>query len=151
MNRHKVFVSLGVALLIIVIFTFNVLSKESWLFSDGISIHIVIDNQTNKQIGPFDISDHQGAIPLHIEPIEPMSVMDVYYTRPITWGENAIAMTDSNGKAYSIVPYFENEQRGRVDIRVECVTPDGLSGRKRDLVSWYFSFEWYSWETSVCD
>jgi len=29
-------------------------------------------------------------------------------------------------------------QKGGVDIRVECVTPDGLSGKKRDLVSWYF-------------
>jgi hypothetical protein len=28
-------------------------------------------------------------------------------------------------------------QKGGVDIRVECVTPDGFSGKKRDLVSWY--------------
>ena len=34
-----------------------------------------------------------------------------------------------------------------MDIRFQCGTPDGLSGKKRDLVSWYFSFDWHSWES----
>ena len=38
-----------------------------------------------------------------------------------------------------------------MDIRVECVTPDGLSDKKKDLVSWYFSFDWHSWGESVCE
>jgi len=53
------------------------------------------------------------------------------------------------------VPAYLSGRRGRqkggVDIRVECVTPDGLSGKKRDLVSWYFSFDWHSWGESVCE
>ena len=36
-----------------------------------------------------------------------------------------------------------------MDIRVECVTSEGLSGKKRDFVSWYFSFDWHSWGESV--
>jgi len=44
------------------------------------------------------------------------------------------------------------EASGRgMDIRFECVTPDGLSGKKRDLVSRYFSFDWHSWGESVCE
>jgi len=96
------------------------------------------------------ISEHQDSAPLHVNKIEPFSVVDVYYKKSESWGENAIVMTDDDGKNYAVIPYFESDQKGRVNIRVECVNPDGLSGKKRDLTSWYFSFEWNSWGRSDC-
>jgi len=141
----------GIMLLIAVIFVAGVLWNDAWLSPERVAVHIVIDNRTNKHIGPFVISENQDSEPLHIAQIEPLSVVDVYYKKSESWGESAITMTDSDGKTYAVVPYFENQQKGRVDIRVECATPDGLSGKKRDLVSWYFSFNWYSWGTSACE
>ena len=150
MNRRKLVIALGIVLLTTIIIVVSVLSNEAWLSSENIAIHIVIDNQTNQQIGPFVISEHLDSEPLHIGQIDPFSVADVYYKKAESWGENAIVMTDGNGKNYAVVPYFENDQKGRVDIRVECTVPDGLSGKKRDLTSWYFSFEWRSWGTPKC-
>ena len=139
------------ALLTTLLIIASVLSKEAWLSSENIAIHIVIDNRTDQQIGPFVISEHQDSAPLHINQIEAFSVADVYYKKSASWGENAIIMTDTGGKNYAVIPYFENDQKGRVDIHVECVTPEGLSGKKRDLTSSYFSFEWNSWGTPVCE
>jgi hypothetical protein len=151
LNRSRLIIAFGIILLMAVIFAAGVLWNEPWLSSKHVAIHLVIDNRSDKQIGPFVISEDQDSEPLHIKQIEPFSVVDVYYTKSESWGENAITMTDNNGKNYSVVPYFENQQRGRVDIRVECVTADGLSGKKRDLVYRYFSFEWYSWGASTCE
>ena len=150
-NRRKVIAALGVVLLITIIFTANLLPNETWFSSEAIAIHIVIDNRTNKQIGPFLISEYRDSAPLQTNQIEPWSKMDVYYVKSKSGGENAITMTDSNGSVYPVVPYFEQDQKGRVDIRVECVTPDGLSGKTRKLVSWYFSLEWRSWGTATCE
>jgi hypothetical protein len=151
LNRRKLIIAFGITLLLIAaIFEVNALSNQPWLPSEGISIHIVIDNRTNKQIGPFVISQYRDSEPLQVKQIEPWSVVDVYYITPNHGGENAITMKDSNGVVYSIIPYFEQGQRGRVDIRVECVGLDGLSGKKRELVTWYFSFEWRSWGASAC-
>ena len=149
LNRRRLVTAAGIVLLTAMIV--SALLNDAWLASEKIAVHIVIDNRTNQQIGPFVISEHQGLASLQINQIEPFSVADVYYKKSESWGENAIVMTDSYGKNYAVIPYFENDQKGRVDIRVECVTPDGLSGKKRDLTSWYFSFEWYSWGTSVCE
>jgi hypothetical protein len=149
LNRRRLVTAAGIVLLTAMIV--SALLNDAWLASEKIAVHIVIDNRTNQQIGPFVISEHQGLASLQINQIEPFSVADVYYKKSESWGENAIVMTDSYGKNYAVIPYFENHQKGRVDIRVECVTPDGLSGKKRDLTSWYFSFEWYSWGTSVCE
>jgi len=125
-------------------------SKAGQFAPENIAVHIVINNRTNQVIGPFEISEHLDSIPLHVNQIEPFSVSDVYYIKSESWGENAIVMTDGNGKKYQVIPYFENNQKGRVDIRIECVTPEGLSGKIRKLTSWYFSFEWNSWGTSTC-
>ena len=149
LNRRRLVTAAGIVLLTAMIV--SALLNDAWLASEKIAVHIVIDNRTNQQIGPFVISEHQGLGSLRINQIEPFSVADVYYKKSESWGENAIVMTDSYGKNYAVIPYFENDQKGRVDIRVECATPDGLSGHKRDLTSWYFSFEWYSWGTSVCE
>jgi hypothetical protein len=150
LNRRKLVIVVGIALLTTIIISF--LSNEAWLSSENIAILIVIDNRTNQQIGPFVISEHQDSTPLHINQIEPFSVADVYYKKSESRGENAIVMTDGHGRNYAVIPYFENDQKGRVDIRVECVTPDGgLSGKKRELTLWYFSFEWASWGTSACE
>ena len=151
LNGRRLIHASGIVVLIAVIFVAGVLWKEAWLSPERVAIHIVIDNRTNNHIGPFVIAEDQDSEPLHINQIEPLSVVDVYYKKSESWGENAITMTDSHGKTYSVIPYFESHQKGRVDIRVECVTADGLSGKKRDLVSWYFSFEWYSWGTSICE
>jgi hypothetical protein len=151
LNRRRLIIALAIILLIAVVFIGSVLWNETWLSPEGIAVHIVIDNRTNEPIGPFVVSEDQDSASLQIDQVEPVSAVDVYYKKSESWGENAITMTDSSGKTYAVVPYFENQQKGRVDIRVECVTPDGLSGKKRDLVSWYFSFEWYSWGTSACE
>lgn len=149
-DRRKIITAFGIILVLGAVVITSVWLNKSWLPSEGISIRIVIDNRTNKQIGPFVISEHGGSAPLRIETIQPSSAVNVYYQRPMYWGENAITMRDDNDNEYAIVPYFEGSQSGRVDIRVECATPDGLSGKIRQLVSWYFSFEWRSWGTSVC-
>ena len=151
MNRRKLIIDFGIILLIAIIFLASVLWNETWLSPERVAIHVVIDNRTDKQIGPLVISADQDSAPLRVNQIEPFSIVDIYYKKSESWGENAIKITDSNGKNYSVVPYFENQQKGRVDIRVECVNSDGLSGKKRDLVSWYFSFEWHSWGTSACE
>ena len=149
LNRRRLIIVFGTVLLTAILI-FSTLSNDAWFASENIAIHIVIDNRTNQQIGPFVISEHLDSPPLHVNQIEPFSVSDVYYRKSESWGENAIVMTDGNGKNYEIIPYFENTQKGRVDIRVECVSPDGLSGKIRQLTSWYFSFEWKSWGTSAC-
>jgi len=151
LHRRRLIIALGIILLMVVIFVASVLWNETWLSPEGIAVHLVIDNRTNEKIGPFVIVEDQDSAPLHIDQVEPLSVVDVYYKKSESWGENAITMTDSNGRDYSVIPYFENQQKGRVDIRVECVNSDGLSGKKRDLVSWYFSFEWHSWGMSACE
>ena len=151
LNRRKWTTAFGSILVIAVVFVARVLSSGTWLSSEHIAIHLVIDNRTDKQIGPFVISEAQDSEPLHINLIGPFSVVDVYYKKLESWGENVITMTDSHGKDYYVVDYFEHQQRGRVDIRVECITADGLSGKKRDLVYDYFSFDWYSWGTSTCE
>ena len=150
-NRRRSIITLGVILLTAIVFVVSVLWNETWLSPEDVAVHIVIDNRTNERIGPFVISEDQDSAPLHIDEVEPWSAVDVYYRKSESWGENAITMTDSNGKIYSVVPYFENQQRGRVDLRIDCVTSEGVSGKKRDLVSWYFSFEWHSWGTSACE
>jgi hypothetical protein len=70
---------------------------------------------------------------------------------PMYWGENGITMSDDKGNEYAVVPYFEGGQSGRVNIQVECASPNGLSGKIRNFTSWYFSLEWHSWGTSVCE
>ena len=150
-NRRRLIITLGVILLTAIVFVVSVLWNETWLSPEDVAVHIVIDNRTNERIGPFVISEDQDSAPLHIDEVEPRSAVDVYYRKSESRGENAITMTDSNDKIYSVVPYFENQQRGRVDVRIDCVTSEGLSGKKRDLVSWYFSFEWHAWGTSACE
>jgi hypothetical protein len=150
LNRRRWIIAFGIILLIAIV-VLSVLSNEAWLSSENIALHIVVDNRTNQPIGPFVISEHQDSTPLHINPIEPLSTADVYYKKSESWGENAIVMTDSIGQNYAVIPYFENDQKGRVDIRVECIAPEGLSGRIRNLTSWYFSFEWKAWGTSGCE
>ena len=48
---------------------------------------------------------------------------------------------------FALVPAYLSGRRGgrkgAVDNRVECVTPDSFFGKKRDLVSWYFPFDWH--------
>jgi len=95
LNRHKVIIAFRIALLITIIFIVRVLWNETWLSSERVAIHIVIDNRTNQQIGPFAISEYQDSAPLHINQIEPFSVVDVYYKKSESWGENSIKMTDS--------------------------------------------------------
>ena len=151
LNRKKMIIAFGVIALIIVISLASVLKNETWLSHNRLAIHIVIDNRTNQRIGPFTISDDQESEQLRIDSIEPFSAKDIYFEKPETWGENAISMIDSNGNIYPIVPYFETQQKGRVDIRVECITPNGLSGMKRNLLSDYFSFDWNSWGVTVCE
>jgi len=150
LNRYKWTIFFGIVTVIITALAVNILSHETWLAPEDISIHIVIDNQTNQPIGPFIVSEYQDTEPLHVNQIEPFSKVDVYYKKTKSGGENEITMIDGNKKGYIVVPYFEQDQRGRVDIHVECANPDGLSGRIRYLVSWYFSFVWHSWGMSVC-
>jgi len=97
-------------------------------------IHFVIDNRTDKKIGPLVISDANGFASMRTNQIEPFTTIDLYYENS-AFGENAIIVTDSNGINYRIIGYFESPQRGRVDIHIECVTPEGLSGTIRTLVS----------------
>ena len=115
-----------------------------------ISIHIVIDNSTDEPIGPFVVTQRDDSAPLTIETIRPDSIFDVHYQTPVLWGENAITMRDKSENHYIVIGYFEGSQTGQVDIRVECITPDGLSGKKRDRVSWYHSYKWEPWGESVC-
>jgi hypothetical protein len=150
LNRRKLGTVLGIVLLTAVIIV-SVLLNEAWLSSENIALHIVVDNRTNQQIGPFVISEHQEFAPVQMNQIAPFSKADVYYKRSVSWGENAIVMTDSNSQSYAVIPYFENDQKGRVDIRVECVASDGLSGKIRNLTSSYFSLEWNAWGKSVCE
>ncbi len=149
LNRRSLIAAFGIVLLTAIII-FSILSNDAWLAPENIAVHIVINNRTNQTIGPFEISEHLDTHPLRVNQIEPFSVADVYYIKSESWGENAIVLRDSTGKNYEVIPYFENDQKGRVDIRVECVTPDGLSGKIRQLTSWYFSFEWASWGTFAC-
>jgi hypothetical protein len=151
LNRRKLIIVSSILLLVVVIVFTNILWDETWLSPEPVAIHVVINNRTDKQIGPFVISDHQNSTPMHIDKIAPSSAADVYYKKSEAGGENAIKMTDSIGKNYLVVPYFENQQKGRVDIRVECVGSDGLAGKKRDLISWYFSFEWRAWGAAKCE
>jgi len=154
LNRCKVIIAISITLLIFAIFMTSVLSKEHWLFapaSKNIAIHIVIDNRTDQPIGPFVIADSHASAPVPINKIESFSLADVDYEISIASGENGVIMIDSNGKRYSINSYFENGLKGRVDIRVECATSDGLSGKRRELTSGYSSFQWESWGTVVCE
>ena len=151
-NRYKVIIAIGITLLMATIFIANVLANETWLSSERVAVHVVMDNRINKQIGPLFISGNQDSEPLRINQIEPFSVIDVYYIKQESWGENEVTMTDSNGEIYPVIPYFETQQKGRVDIRIECITPGGLlSGKIRMLLSWYFSFEWRSWGALACE
>ncbi len=153
-KRHKAIVILSIITLTVFFTAKYILSNEFWLSktaSDGIAIHIVIDNRTNKQIGPFDISDSTTSTTIHIDQVEPLSVVDVDFETPVTWGENAIIMTDSEGRDYAVVGYFEHNIRGRVDIRVECATSEGLSGAQWSLLSYYFSMQWQPWGTTTCE
>lgn len=151
LNRKIILIVVGIVCLVSDIVLFSILSKDAWLSPEKIAIHIVIDNRTGQQIGPFEISDVQDTAPLQISPIGAYSVADVYYKNAEAGGENEIIMTDSRGNQYYIVSYFEQGQKGRVDLRVECVRPDGgLAGKKRDLTSGYFSFEWAEWGASTC-
>lgn len=150
-NRKIILIVVVIVCLLSDVVLFAILSRDAWLSPEKIAVHIVIDNRTNQQIGPFEISDSQDVVPLLISPIGANAVADVYYKNAEAGGENEIIMTDSRGNEYYVVPYFEQGQKGRVDLRVECVTPDGeLAGKKRDLTSWYFSFEWYAWGASTC-
>jgi hypothetical protein len=150
LNRRRWIIAFGIILLIALV-VLSVLSNEAWLSSENIALHIVVDNRTNQPIEPFVISEHQDSAPLHINLIESLSTADVYYKKSESWGENAIVMTDSNGQNYAVIPYFENKQKGRVDIRVECVAPDGLTRKIRNLTSLYFSLEWNAWGMSDCE
>lgn len=66
-------------------------------------------------------------------------------------GEDVITLVDKYGNSYNIVPYFEQGVRGRVDIRVNCVSPDGISGKIRELNNWYYSMEWKDWGEQSCN
>jgi hypothetical protein len=150
LNRYRAIIAVGILSLLFVISIVIGLRKLAGLSPEGI-VHVVIDNRTHQPIGPFVILEDQDSAPLHISQIDPLSMADIYYKTSGSWGENAITITDNNGKAYSVIPYFENPQKGRVDIRIECVTSEGLAGKTRKLVSSYFSFEWHSWGVSVCE
>jgi hypothetical protein len=148
-KHRKLLIFFGIFLLI----TFSISSilvKVVLLSPNEIAIHIVIDNRTNRQIGPFVLIEHQDSKPLQINAIEPFSVVYAYYKKSESWGENEIMMSDINGTKYNIIPYFENGEKGLVDIRVECATPNALSGKIRFITTSYSSFEWRSWGTSNC-
>lgn len=151
-RRYKVAFVFSAVILISTIFIAKFLLVDSWILSEDLEIGIFIDNRTSETIGPFTISDSKNPPTiLNIDKIESLSKVYVYYKMSQAWGENAIILIDNTGKKYPVIPYFEHPQRGRVDIRVECVTSEGLYGKKRNLVSSYFSFEWDSWGTPLCE
>jgi len=96
LNRYKVIIAVGIAILLTIIFIASVLS-ETWFSSETIAIHIVIDNRTNKEIGPFVVSEYRDSAPLKITQIKSLSKVDVYYLKSKSGGENEIIMADSNG------------------------------------------------------
>jgi hypothetical protein len=152
LKRRRLVLPLGFILLLTAMaLAGNTLGFDTSLSSEHVAVHVVIENRTNEQIGPFAISDNHNGEALHINQIESFAMADAYFRRSESWGESVITMTVKTGKDYLIVPYFENDLKGRVDIRVECVGRNGLSGKKRDLVSGYFSFEWHSWGVSNCE
>ena len=154
MSRRRAIIVLGAITLIIIYAVASILSIQDWLYlhtSDGIAVHIIIDNRTQEIIGPFVISDSDSSTALHTDRINPLSVIDVYYEVPVARGENSITMTDHYGKQYVVVGYFENNLRGRVDIRVVCANAEGLSGKHRELRSYYFSIQWRPWGMNTCE
>jgi hypothetical protein len=131
-----------------------VLSKERWLFiplSQATTLHIVIENRSEVPVGPFVIIDERETRPMDIEVIEAGKKIDVEYAIPLTGGENGIYMRDSNGKGIPVAGYFEHRVAGRIDIRIECSSPNGYAGKIRQLLIPFFSFEWRDWGWANCD
>jgi hypothetical protein len=149
-SRKRILIALSGITLFLAWFAFNALSIRTWATPDMLAIHVVIDNRTDFEIGPFTIVDAQDAPPVPVNAIAPRSVVDLDYEQAESWGENVVILIDSEGREYDIVPYFENGQKGRVDIRIDCASPAGLAGVKRELISWYFSFKWRSWGFEEC-
>jgi hypothetical protein len=150
-KRNKIIIILCSSIALIIIwFVATFLAYETWTASEMLAIHVVVDNRTNSEIGPFKLADSQGAEPVHIDIITPLSKCDAYFLKPESWGENSIVLIDSDNREYGVVPYFENGQNGRVDIRATCASSVGLAGNTRQLTSWYFSFKWRSWGFSEC-
>ena len=158
-KRHKVILSLTISLMIVSYLAFVVVDLFLWYFispfvpsTEGIAVHVVIDNRTNKTIGPFVMTDRDDSAPLIINQIEPLSVIEVDFKREEGFGENSIGITDNNGRRYDVVGYFEQPLSGRVVIRIECVNPDGYSGKKRLLANHILaSFHWDSWGIRNCE
>ncbi len=152
MKLFRTIVCIGIIALVFLI-SGGFLWIRHWLSipsSDGIALHLVIKNLTSHEIGPFVVSDARNSISLHIAPVKPLSTSVVDFVTPEAWGENAIVMTDPNGQSYVVVGYFEHSISGRVDIIVECASAEGLSGRHREITSYFFSFDWLHWGIPEC-
>ena len=151
MSKRKITIaSLGIITISVLWLATIVVADGSWTASEMVAIHVVMDNRTSSEIGPFTLADGQGAAPVYFDAIAPLSKGDAYFVKSESWGENGIVMIDEDGRQYLVVPYFENGQKGRVDIRIDCASPIGFAGVERTLVSWYFSFEWHPWGFDEC-
>lgn len=150
-KRNKIITVLCSSIALIIIwFAATFLAYETWTASEMLAIHVVIDNRTNLEIGPFKLVDAKDAEPVYIDAIAPLSRRHTYFLKPESWGENVIILIDSDDRKYGVVSYFENGQKGRVDIRVACASSVGLAGTWRGLTSWQFSFKWRSWGFPEC-
>jgi hypothetical protein len=149
-KRNKILVPCGVIAILIISLAITIVNDGSWTASEMVAIHVVIDNRTNSKIGPFTLANSRGTTTVHVDAISPFSRGNVLFKMSESWGENAIVLTDEDERNYFVVPYFENRQKGRVDIRVDCSSSIGLAGVYRSLVSWYFSFEWSQWGYKDC-
>ena len=161
-NMTKVkFLFLGAILAVGIPFGVNVISNDFWSpnevflpfervwLSEAEVVHFIIENDTGEIIGPLMIDDGKNNPPEYIDQIMPFSKIDVYYKNSDV-GENAIALMDGKGNTYYVIGYFESPQRGRVDIKINCMTAIGISGKVRVLVSSQNSYKWDSFGKSVC-
>lgn len=154
MKRQKIILFLWPIILIGCLIAGIIIWRDYWLAipsSDGLAIHLVIDNRTGHELGPFVISDAQSHVKMITGYLEPFSTtsFDLVTSEEI-WGENGITMLDTSGRKFIVVGYFEHSIRGRVDIRIECASSNGLSGRWRDFTSVSFSLKWRPWGYPDC-
>jgi hypothetical protein len=118
--------------------------------SDGIAIHLVIDNRTAQEIGPFVVADESSGTALPIGLVPPNTAASLDFVTPHISGENFITMSDCEGTRYVVIGYFEHSIRGRVDIIVNCAGPLELSGQRREITSYFLSFGWRRWGVLDC-
>ncbi len=112
----------------------------------GVDIAIMIENRTDKLIGPLIISDKDKASAVTLASVAPLERVRTAFKSPFTTGENHIVMTDGDGESYMLVGYFEERLGGWIEVILTEVTPAGLAGISRMKVSYPpSSLQWQPW------